>query len=213
MQLTKHGHSCVRLDDGDRTLVIDPGAFSDLDGALDAVDAVLVTHEHVDHLNADRVRSAARGNSSLRIWAPTPVADSLADLGEQIVAVEAGQSFDAAGFAVQTFGGQHALIHPLIPIVANVGYLVNGAVYHPGDSFIVPPVAVNTLLMPAAAPWSKMAEVIDFAVAVRAPFAYPIHDAIVTDLWSAILKNNFGPIAERFGIGFGPLTEPVDVAV
>jgi L-ascorbate metabolism protein UlaG (beta-lactamase superfamily) len=141
------------------------------------------------------------------------VAASLAPLGEQVVAVGPGEEFEAAGFAVRTFGGQHALIHPLIPIVANVGYLVDGAVYHPGDSLVVPPEPVDTLLLPAAAPWSRMAEVIDFAIAVRAPHAYPIHDAIVTDLWSGILKNNFGPMADRFGIDFRPFPDSVDVAV
>ena len=29
--LTKFTHSCVRLDDGDRSLIIDPGAFSETD--------------------------------------------------------------------------------------------------------------------------------------------------------------------------------------
>ena len=212
MQLTKHGHSCVRIDDGDRTLVVDPGAFSDLDPALDGAGAVLITHEHVDHVNADRVRAAAKADPRLRIWAPASVAASLTDLGEQVVTVGAGESFEAAGFPVQTFGGQHALIHPLIPLVANVGYLVDGSVYHPGDSFVVPPVPVNTLLFPAVAPWSKMAEAIDFAVAVRAPFAYPIHDAIVNDLYRMVLRNNFGPIAEQFGIELGTFDEPVTVS-
>ena len=31
MQLTKFTHSCVRLDDGDRRLVIDPGVFSEVE--------------------------------------------------------------------------------------------------------------------------------------------------------------------------------------
>jgi L-ascorbate metabolism protein UlaG (beta-lactamase superfamily) len=212
MQLTKHGHSCVRIDDADRTLVLDPGAFSDLDPALDGADAVLITHEHMDHVDADRVRAAARADSRLRIWAPSPVASALADLGEQVVAVGSGESFEAAGFSLQTFGGQHALIHPLIPIVANVGYLVDGAVYHPGDSFVVPPVPVDTLLFPAVAPWSKIAEVIDFVIAVRAPFAHPIHDAIVNDIYRTLMRNNVVPIAERFGVQLGAFTEPVTVS-
>ena len=33
MRLTKYTHACVRLDDGDRHLVIDPGSFSP-DGEL-----------------------------------------------------------------------------------------------------------------------------------------------------------------------------------
>jgi L-ascorbate metabolism protein UlaG (beta-lactamase superfamily) len=203
MQLTKHKHSCVRIEDGNRALVIDPGSFSDVDAALDGADAVLITHEHADHIALDPVRAALTADPRLRLWAPASVAAVLADLGEQVVAVGAGESFDAAGFAVQTFGGQHALIHPLIPIVANVGYLVESAVYHPGDSFVVPPVPVATLLLPANAPWSKMAEIIDFTIAMRAPRAYPIHDALVNDAYGAILQRNLVPIAERFGIEFG----------
>jgi L-ascorbate metabolism protein UlaG (beta-lactamase superfamily) len=209
MQLTKHGHSCVRVDDGDRTLVLDPGAFSDLDAALDGADAVLITHEHRDHVDVDRIRAAATSDPRLRIWAPRPVADQLADLGEQVVPIGAGESFDAAGFAVRTFGGQHALIHPLIPIVANVGYLIDDAVFHPGDSFTVPPAAVQTLLLPAVAPWSKVAEVIDYTIAVRAPRAYPIHHAIVADVYHGLLQGNLVPIAERFGIEYRNWDGPV----
>jgi L-ascorbate metabolism protein UlaG (beta-lactamase superfamily) len=209
MQLTKHGHSCVRVDDDDRTLVLDPGAFSDLDAALDGADAVLITHEHRDHVDVDRIRAAATSDPRLRIWAPRPVADQLADIGEQVVPIGAGESFDAAGFAVRTFGGQHALIHPLIPIVANVGYLIDDAVFHPGDSFTVPPAAVQTLLLPAVAPWSKVAEVIDYTIAVRAPRAYPIHDAIVADVYHGLLQGNLVPIAERFGIEYRNWDGPV----
>lgn len=209
MELTKHRHSCVRIDDGDRTLVLDQGAFSDLDAALDGADAVLITHEHRDHVDPDRLRAAASAASRLRIWAPHSVADQLADLGEQVVAVRAGESFDAAGFPVRTFGGQHALIHPLIPIVANVGYLIGGAVFHPGDSFTVPPAQVQTLLLPAVAPWSKVAEVIDYTIAVRAPHTYPIHDAIVAEVYHGILRGNLVPIAERFGIEYHSWDGPV----
>jgi L-ascorbate metabolism protein UlaG (beta-lactamase superfamily) len=211
MQLTKYGHSCVRFDDGDRSLVIDPGGFSDVEPALDGAAAVLITHEHADHLDADRLRAAAQADPRLRVWAPAPVAAALADLGEQVVAVGAGESFEAAGFRVRTFGGQHALIHPLIPIVANVGYLVEDAVYHPGDSLIVPPVPVRTLLLPVAAPWSRMADVIDFAISVRAPSAYPIHDAIIADGWHGILRNVLGPIVEKHGVQFGAITDPIVV--
>src|SRR4051812_35413537 len=106
MELTKHRHSCVRIDDGDRSLVLDPGGFSDLGAALDGADAVLITHEHADHVDLDRVRAAAQADPRLRIWAPSSVAGQLAELGEQVVAVGTGESFEAAGFPVRTFGGQ-----------------------------------------------------------------------------------------------------------
>lgn len=202
MRLTKFGHSCVRLDDGDRSLVLDPGVFSDVAPALDGAGAVLVTHEHADHVNPELLRAAAQADPRLRIWAPASVTEQLAGLEDQVVAVGPNESFDAAGFSVRTFGGQHALIHPLIPIVANVCYLIDETVYHPGDSLVVPPVPVRTLLLPAVAPWSKASEVIDYAVAVRAPRVYPIHDAIATDAFRGIVARNLAPIAEPFGIEY-----------
>jgi L-ascorbate metabolism protein UlaG (beta-lactamase superfamily) len=209
MELTKYKHSCVRFDDGDRTLVIDPGTFSDVDAALDGAHGVLITHEHFDHLADEPVRAALKADPRLRLWGPPAVAATLAEFGEQVVAVEANESFDAAGFSVRTFGGQHAVIHPLVPLVANVGYLVDGTVFHPGDSFTVAPVPVSTLLLPATAPWSKLSEVIDYAIAVRAPHAYPIHDFMVNEAYGSILQRVLVPIVERFGVEFGSWDSPV----
>jgi L-ascorbate metabolism protein UlaG (beta-lactamase superfamily) len=214
MRLTKYTHSCVRLDDGGRALVIDPGTFSETQLALDGVHAVLVTHEHADHLDAPALLAAGKADAALRVWAPAPVAELLASLGDRVTAVGAGESFEAGGFAVRAFGGLHALIHPLIGApVANVGYLVDGSVYHPGDSFMVPPVPVETLLIPIHAPWSKISEVIDFTVAVRAPRAFQIHDAYLSDVGGALVDRLVGTVGATYGTTYTRLapTESVDV--
>ena len=199
MQLTKYTHSCVRLDDGDRTLVLDPGVFSEVAAALDGADAVLITHEHPDHVVLDDLRAAAKRDPRLRIWAPEPVAADLADRGEQVSAAAPGAAFDAAGFAVRTFGGQHAVIHPSIPVIPNVAYLVEDTVFHPGDSFTVPPVEVPVLLAPLHAPWSKVSEVIDFVVSVRAPRVVAIHDALLTPPGRGIVENHVARIGGEHG--------------
>jgi L-ascorbate metabolism protein UlaG (beta-lactamase superfamily) len=214
MQLTKYTHSCVRFDDGGRALVIDPGMFSETAIALDGAHAVLITHEHADHIDAPALIQAAKANTALRIWAPPPVAQSLTELGDQVSAVGAGEAFDAAGFAITTFGGLHALIHPLVgTLVANVCYLVDGRVYHPGDSFTIPPVPVETLLIPIHAPWSKISEVIDFAAAVRAPRAYQIHDALLNDIGSGLVDRLLGTVAATYNTTYTRLaaTQTVDV--
>jgi L-ascorbate metabolism protein UlaG (beta-lactamase superfamily) len=214
MRLTKYTHSCIRLDDGSRGLAIDPGTFSETQLALAGVHAVLVTHEHADHFDAPALLAAAQADTSLRVWAPAAVASSLAELGDRVTAVGAGESFSAGGFTVRTFGSLHALIHPLIaPPVANVGYLVEGSVYHPGDSFTVPPVPVETLMIPIHAPWSKVSEVIDFAVAVRAPRAFQIHDALLNDNGSGLVDRLVGGVAATYGTTYTRLaaTESVDV--
>ncbi|MEO8889762.1 MAG: MBL fold metallo-hydrolase [Jatrophihabitantaceae bacterium] len=202
MQLTKFTHACVRLDDGDRSLVIDPGVFSELEQALDGAGGVLITHEHPDHIEPDKLRAAAKADPRLRVWAPQGVAESLADLGEQVVAVAPGTSFDANGFAIRTFGGQHAVIHPSIAVVANVAYLIDEDVYHPGDSFTVPDAAVRTLLVPTHAPWSKTSEVIDFTVAVRAPRAFQIHDSLITPIATGMIEGHLQRISAPFGVEF-----------
>ena len=180
MQLTKFTHACVRFDDGDRTLVLDPGAFSELDEALDGADAVIVTHEHIDHLEPERLTAALDADSRLRLYAPSSVTAQFERFGEQVVTIEPGQTLEVAGFPVRTFGGQHAVIHPAIPVIANVGVLVADTVYHPGDSLILPAVDVPVLLAPVHAPWSKTSEVVDFVVGVRARKVTGIHDALLT---------------------------------
>lgn len=201
MQLTKYTHSCVRFDDGDRTLVIDPGVFSEVAAALDGADAVLITHEHADHIDVDQLTAAAERNPRLAIWAPASVASQL-ELGEQVAVAEPGQAFDAAGFGIRTFGGQHAVIHPSIPMIANVGYLVEDSVYHPGDSFSVPTAKVDVLLAPLHAPWSKMSEVIDFVVAVRAAKTINLHDSLLTDTGRGMVEGHVGRIAGDYGTEF-----------
>lgn len=212
MQLTKFTHACVRLDDGDRSLVIDPGVFSEGAQALDGAAAVLITHEHPDHIDIDAVRAALDKDSALRLYAPSSVTSGLTDLGDRVVTVAPGDSFEAGGFSVTAHGGQHAVIHPSIPVIANVGYLVAG-VYHPGDSFFVPTEPVQTLLIPTNAPWSKAAEVIDFAVSVRAPRAHQIHDSLVTDVYAGMVEGHLQRIAGPHGLEFEHLKPTATVAV
>ena len=63
MRLTKYTHACVRLERDGSVLVIDPGIWSE-PHALLGTHAVLVTHEHCDHLywdHIDRLRLAGLG--------------------------------------------------------------------------------------------------------------------------------------------------------
>ncbi len=213
MRLRKFSHSCVRLEADDRALVLDPGLFSEAADALDGAGGVLISHEHPDHVDPDAIRAAAQANSSFRVWAPAVVAATFADLGDQVVTTAPGESFDAVGFSVETFGGQHALIHPQIPTIANVAYLIDGEVFHPGDSFTLPTKPVSTLLVPLHAPWSKVSEVIDFVTAVRAPRAFQIHDALLNDAGAQLVTGLVNRFAPQYGTEFRRLDalESVDL--
>lgn len=193
MKLTKKSHACVRLDKEGRTLVIDPGAFSEEDAALGA-DAILITHEHPDHFDEFRLRAAMEDNPTAEIWTLGSVAERItAAFPGRVHTVGHGDTFTAAGFDVQVHGELHAVIHPDLPRVTNVGYLIDGgAVFHPGDAFTVPDRPVETLLVPVMAPWNKISEVIDYVREVAPRRAYDVHDALLTDLALPIYDGHLG---------------------
>jgi L-ascorbate metabolism protein UlaG (beta-lactamase superfamily) len=218
MKLTKYTHACIRLEKQNRVLVLDPGTFSETAEALAGAEAVLVTHEHTDHIDVPAVVAALKGNSALAVFAPAGVADNLRKeapaAAPRIHSVEPGSSFQAAGFEVRSFGGQHALIHPQIPMVANIGYLLDGSVYHPGDSFIVPDgISVQTLLVPIHAPWSKSAEVVDFVIGVRAPRAFQIHDGLLNENGLKIVEGHVKRLGAKYGTEYQHLSPGESVEV
>jgi L-ascorbate metabolism protein UlaG (beta-lactamase superfamily) len=180
MRLTKLGHSCVRLDKDGASLVIDPGIWSGQD-PLAGANAVLITHEHVDHLDTSAVRAALDRDRGLELWTNAVVAEQFAGYGRRAHAIRRGDSFDAAGFEVHVHGRDHAAIHPDLLVVPNVCFAVDGNVFHPGDSFTVPDERVETLLLPISAPWLKAAEMFDYARAVRPRMSYAIHDEILNE--------------------------------
>jgi L-ascorbate metabolism protein UlaG (beta-lactamase superfamily) len=191
MELTKHGHACVVLRDGDRRLVVDPGAFTE-PGALEGATAVLVTHEHADHFVPDRLRAAMDADPALEVWTNTSVAAQLEGLRGRVHVVGHGDAVTVAGFDVHVHGELHAEIHPDIPRIANVGFLVDGLVFHPGDALTVPDEPVTTLLLPLHAPWSRTADVIDYLRAVHADQAYAVHDGLLNDTGLGVVGGLLG---------------------
>ncbi|MEU6369827.1 MBL fold metallo-hydrolase [Streptomyces sp. NPDC046931] len=195
MKLTKKSHACIRLEKDGRRLVIDPGTFSEEDAAVGA-EAILVTHEHLDHFNEERLRTAMESHPGAEIWTLASVAEKIsAAFPGRVHTVGHGDTFTAAGFDVQVHGELHAVIHPDIPRITNVGYLIDGGkVFHPGDALTVPEHPVETLMLPVMAPWNKISEVIDYVREVKPRRAYDIHDALLTDLARPIYDNQIGAL-------------------
>ena len=188
MRLTKLGHACVRLEKDGVNLVIDPGVWSGPD-ALAGASAILITHEHPDHLDAPAVRAALAGDPGLQVWTNAAVAAQLADAGDRVHVVGHGDTFSAAGFDIGVYGREHALIHRDIPVIANSGFTVDGEVFHPGDSLTVPEDRITTLLLPANAPWLKVSEMIDYAREVAPQRAYAIHDGLLNANGLGLMQN------------------------
>lgn len=180
MQVTHYGHSCVLLDTGSARVLIDPGSFSAGFEGVTGLDAVLVTHQHPDHLDPDRLPALLRANPDARVIVDSGTAGQLGDVDHETVGP--GASVEIGGARVEVLGGQHAVIHPDIPVIPNNAYLVDGTHLHPGDSIdTYPAEPVDVLFLPAAAPWSKVSETIEYLRAVAPRDAVPIHQAILAN--------------------------------
>jgi L-ascorbate metabolism protein UlaG (beta-lactamase superfamily) len=188
MLLTKFGHSCVRLEKDGVRLVIDPGVWAGPD-VLDEASAVLITHEHADHVDDEVVRAALTADGDLRMWASETVAGQFAEFGDRVRAVHHGDVFDAAGFGVHVYGSDHALVDTSMPIVPNTGFAVDGEVFHPGDALTVPEDKIPTLLVPVVAPWLKFSDLAEYLRTVAPVRGYWIHDALLNSKFANLMTN------------------------
>jgi L-ascorbate metabolism protein UlaG (beta-lactamase superfamily) len=198
MRITKLGHSCVRIEHDGQVVVIDPGAFTERE-AVDGATAVLVTHEHVDHLDVGHLRATDAPIFTIDA-VRAQIADTDAGVAERVQVVSPGQQLDV-GLPVTVVGELHAVIHPDLPRFHNSGYVVDVAgtrVYHPGDSFTPAGGPVDLLLLPIHAPWSKMSEVVDFAREVGATRSVAIHDGLLNDTGLTVVGRNLGGLLESY---------------
>lgn len=179
-RLTALGHSCVLLesvspDEPTLRVLLDPGNLTPPLDDLGPVDAVLVTHPHVDHLDPAQL-SRLRWTGPPRVHGGPAVADALAEASlEGAVMVEPG-TFDVDGLSVEAFEAAHEPVYPGVPLPSNLAYLVAGTVFAPGDSFAPAPGPVDTLLVATGAPWMKLSEAIDHLRLVAPRRAVPVHD-------------------------------------
>ncbi len=180
MQITKFGHSCLLVEDDDARLLIDPGGFSHGFETLQGLTGILITHQHPDHLDRSRLPGLLSANPGVAIYTDPQTAEILHDDGVAVTAVQSGDSLDGLGTEVSVHGHTHAMIHPDIPLVDNVGYLIGGRLLHPGDALHIPAVPVEILALPSAAPWMALKEAVDFQRAVNPRHALPIHTAVLS---------------------------------
>jgi L-ascorbate metabolism protein UlaG (beta-lactamase superfamily) len=180
MKITKLGHACLLVEQGEGRLLIDPGAYSSGFEELRNLDAVLVTHQHPDHITPDTLSKVREGNPDVLVYADAGTAKMLEKQGVLgVTVVHEGDEFEVKGVKLAVFGKDHAIIYSSIPKIENVGYLIAGRLFVPGDNFTVPSVPVEILALPLGAPWLKLSEMIDYLLAVNPKVAIPVHDGVL----------------------------------
>lgn len=209
MRLTKLEHATVLVEEAGARLVIDPGSFTrPVEGGAETV-AVVITHEHADHWTAEQLERLRTANPSLRVLGPAGVA--AAAEGFDVETVAEGDVVEVGPFELRFFGSRHAVIHRSIPVIDNVGVLVNGRFYYAGDSFTVPSgVDVEVLAAPSGAPWMKIAEAIDYVLDVAPRHAFATHERVLSEAGQKLGHDRLGWATREAGGEYHAL-EPGDV--
>ncbi|GLI28609.1 MBL fold metallo-hydrolase [Agromyces rhizosphaerae] len=208
MRLTKLEHAALVIEDSGEKLFIDPGNFTTPITEASGAVGVVLTHEHPDHWTPEQLRRIQGAEPDVRILGPEGVASAASDFDVEVV--HPGDEVEVGRFRLRFFGGRHAVIHESIPVIDNVGVLVDDTLYYGGDSFTVPEgVEVGVHAVPAGAPWLKIGEVIDYVMAVGAKRTFPTHEMGLSRSGKELSNGRIAWATEQGGGEFTPL-EPGD---
>lgn len=196
MRLTHLGHSCLLVEAADARVLVDPGGFSTGFEGLRDLDAIVVTHQHADHLDPARFADLARANPQARVLADPQSTALLTAQGVDADATRAGQEIRIAGLTLTGVGEWHAFNHDQMPTVNNVGirFTADGepTLYHPGDAYDGEAGEVDLLAVPVNAPWTAVRDSIGFVRRVAPTRIVPIHDGLLAPPGRALYLHHIG---------------------
>ncbi len=203
MHITKFGHSCLFIEEQGCHILLDPGVYSVLPETLPSIDVLLITHEHQDHLDLTSIKRIVTENPQIRIYSNETVVEVLKKETIEARALQHGETVTEKNIPIEAFGQQHALIHSSIPLIQNRGFLIADRLFYPGDALVLPNRPIELLAWPSFAPWMRIHEALDYAVAVKPKTCFPVHDGMLKN--PAFLHPLIGKILSENDIEFKPL--------
>lgn len=199
MKLTKFQHACFVVEKGNTAVVVDPGNLTHDFIMPKHVAAIFITHNHPDHRDDNLIVTILREHPNAVLLAHESIVSDFKN--ERTQAVSVGETVDAGGITLQFVGGEHELIDTTIPRIANLGVVIENRLYYPGDSFYAPQQPIKELALPISAPWLNLSKAMDLVRTLQPSFAFPTHDAILSNEGQALLDG----IVSRITTGL-PLT-------
>jgi len=145
--------------------LIDPGVWSRGFQELQNLNAILITHEHPDHLDSEALKIVLKNNPSVKIYTNK-------------------------GVLIEGFGEKHAAIYKDIPEVDDTGYMIAEKFFYSGDALHMPPKPVEVLAMTAYAPWGTIQDIVDQVKKINPKICFPVHDGILKNsegFWNPVV--------------------------
>ncbi len=204
MKITKYAHSCLLIEIDDAKILTDLGSWNPEVPDISGLDAVLITHEHQDHFDIEKLKELLSNNSGAEIITHAAVGEKLKEAGIKYRTIEPGERITVAGIPVESCGTDHAIIYGATSPCRNTGYLIADRLYIPGDALHdIPSRQVEILALPTGGPWMKVSEAIEYAKSLKPSLVIPIHDAMYTEeVRNTSMPRWIGTALEAEGIRF-----------
>ncbi|MEW1953207.1 MBL fold metallo-hydrolase [Terrabacter sp. NPDC080008] len=211
MRVTHLGHACLLVEAADRRILIDPGSFSSGFEELTGLDAVIVTHNHFDHFDPERVAALLRANPTASVHTDPLTAEKLREQGLPAVPSRQGEDFAVGDVTVSPVGELHAYNHAAMPRIPNVGVVLRAegepSLFHPGDAYDGEPGPVDVLAHPLNAPWAASRDSIEFVGRIAPKVFIPIHDALLSEIGHRMYSGHIEQFSGVEGLTYTPLRD------
>jgi len=148
------------------------------------LDVILVTHQHADHVDLQRLPTVLEANPQALLYAEPQAAAVMAEAGIGSEHTVAGEELSFGRVLVMPVGEKHALINEALPRIGNLGVVIRvegePSLFHPGDAYDGEPGQIDILALPLNAPWTASRDTVAFARRIAPKVSVPIHDALLS---------------------------------
>ena len=186
MRLTHLGHACLLVETGGQRILIDPGVFSPGIVDVTGLDVILITHQHADHVDLQRLPAMLEVNPQARLYAEPQAAAVMAEAGIASEHTVAGEELTFGRVLIMPVGEKHALINEGLPRIGNLGVVLRAegepSLFHPGDAYDGEPGQIDILALPLSAPWAASRDTVAFAQRIAPRVSVPIHDVLLSSI-------------------------------
>lgn len=179
--VTKYGHACVIVSSESTQIIIDPGELTELPENLTGISAVVITHEHFDHVSVLNVSKIVEQNPQVVVYGVASALAVLQEVSMQKVIVNEDTEVSVGGTIPMLLNiTDHAVVHESSPC-KNLTVTISDEFYYPGDCLVPPKTPVRTTAVPLCAPWLKLEDIFRFADGLLSKQVFPSHNGMLND--------------------------------